>query len=169
MHSSRMHTARSLTVSPSICQGRHACHACPPPCTPHFHACPPPCMPLPHMTPTMHPPAMHVPHVDRILDTRFWKYYLAPTSLQAVIRKHSSRMRTACLSIVSASQWKSLNVWGVWVSGGPCIVIQWDPMSRAGTGKRGYRDPWMVSFSGHIPSPPNRRMIDRQTLLKMLP
>ena len=24
------------------------------------------------------------PPVDRILDTRFWKYYLAPTSLRAV-------------------------------------------------------------------------------------
>ena len=48
MHSSRMRTARSLTVSHSIC---HACqpphHACPPPsCMPPHHACPrPSCMP----------------------------------------------------------------------------------------------------------------------------
>ena len=34
---------------------------------------------------TMHPQAtMHAPPVDRIVDTCFWKYYLAPTSLRAV-------------------------------------------------------------------------------------
>ena len=62
---------------------RHAhplCHACPPPCMPPAmqptpHACPSHTCPLCH---TCHPP------VDRILDTRFWKYYLAPTSLRAV-------------------------------------------------------------------------------------
>ena len=46
MHSSRMHTARLLTVSHSICQGATPCHACPAathaPC--HAH-------PLPHIPP----------------------------------------------------------------------------------------------------------------------
>ena len=61
--------------------------------------------PMPHMPPTTHaplpctPPVTHAPRhtphharppchacppVDRILDTLFWKYYLAPTSLLAV-------------------------------------------------------------------------------------
>ena len=89
-----MHTARSLTVSRSIC------HARPPPCTPPaMHVpLPLPCTPpathaaLPCMPPAMHapchacPPAMYAPPVDRILDTHFWKYYLAPTSLRAVKR-----------------------------------------------------------------------------------
>ena len=41
----------------------------------------------------------HLLPVDRILDTRFWKYYLAPTSLRAVkINKtRSVRMRTTCI------------------------------------------------------------------------
>ena len=39
MHSSRMRTSRSLTVSRSIC------HTCPPPCTPLCHTHPPLCMP----------------------------------------------------------------------------------------------------------------------------
>ena len=87
MHSSRMRTARSLTISHSICCGTHAppamhaplCHTHPlplmppmphmPPCHAHLlpcmpptmhtphHACPPPCMP-----PVTHaPPAMHDP------------------------------------------------------------------------------------------------------------
>ena len=52
MHSSRIRTARSLTVARSICHaGPPAMHA---PC----HAHPLPCMP-----PSMHaPPAMHAPH-----------------------------------------------------------------------------------------------------------
>ena len=41
MHSSRMHTARSLNVSHSICW-QCACHTCPP----SHHTCPPPHMPL---------------------------------------------------------------------------------------------------------------------------
>ena len=55
MHSSRMRTTRSLTVSHSICQG--ACMPCMPPAmhipTMHTpcHTCPPPCT----------PPAMHTP------------------------------------------------------------------------------------------------------------
>ena len=98
MHCSRMRTAHSLTVSRSIC------HTCPLPCTPPtmhapHHAWPPamrapPAMHTPYHTcpPTTHAPlpCMSLCHacplpVDRILDTRFWKYYLAPTSLRAVI------------------------------------------------------------------------------------
>ena len=106
-----MRTARSLTISCSICHARppamhtplphmppamHApCHICPPathtsaPC----HACPPTthAPPLCHARPPAthgphhaQPPATHAPPVDRILDTRFLKYYLAPTSLRAV-------------------------------------------------------------------------------------
>ena len=68
-----------------------------------MHA-PPPAThtPLPCMAPChAHPPATHAPlasnharppPVDRILDTRFWKYYLAPTSLRAV--KSSLRLWT---------------------------------------------------------------------------
>ena len=106
MHSSRMRSARSLTVSRSIWVGG-ACHACPaathtplpcmPPAThaPH-HACPPP-----HAPPTMHPPC----HANRMTDRCLWKYYLAATSLRAVMktRMHSSKMRTARLSIISRS------------------------------------------------------------------
>ena len=58
MHSSRMRTARSLTVSHSIC------HACPP----AMHV-PQPCMPPSHTCPLSHacslpcmPPATHAPH-----------------------------------------------------------------------------------------------------------
>ena len=76
-----------------------SCHACPlPHMSPAMHAPWLPCMPpqLPHMPPAMYtpyhahhacPPATHAPPpptVDRILGTRFWKYYLAPTSLRAV-------------------------------------------------------------------------------------
>ena len=71
MHSSRMRTARSLTVSRSICHACPLCYTHPSPC----HACPPPCMPpamhthphhAMHAPPTMHaphacPPAMHAP------------------------------------------------------------------------------------------------------------
>ena len=71
MHSSRMRTARSLTVSHRICQGGHVWHARPLPCTPPTittHV-PLPCMPhLPHMPPTAihaychaRTPAMHTP------------------------------------------------------------------------------------------------------------
>ena len=78
IHSSRMPTAGSLTVSPYlIVFAGGACVACTPlPCTPL--PCMPPChapchvCPLPHMPPTMHaplpctpppctPPAMHTP------------------------------------------------------------------------------------------------------------
>ena len=128
MHSSRMRTTRSLTISCSICHAHppamhapfhachppathaplpctspchawcpchtHPCHACPPathappatyaPC--HTH--PPPCMPpLPCMPPALYAPLPCIPPpVVRILYTRFWKYYLAPTLLRAVIK-----------------------------------------------------------------------------------
>ena len=53
MHSSRMRTARSLTVSRSIFWGVHHTHA------PH-HACPLPCTPpATHAPHHKHPPAMH--------------------------------------------------------------------------------------------------------------
>ena len=107
MHSSRMRTACSLTechASPP------PCHACPPTCHAPHHACPP----AMHTTPATHapphatcPPAMHTPchacppatyapphPVDRILDTPFWKYYLAPTSLRAV---KMSTLPTLCI------------------------------------------------------------------------
>ena len=45
--------------------------------------------------------AWRFPHVNRILDTHFWKYYLAPTLLWVVTRMHSSRMRTTHLLIIS--------------------------------------------------------------------
>ena len=84
MHSSRMHTASSLTVSCSIYHA-HPLRCIPPamhaPPTTHVH---PQHIPPPHMPPTTHPPATHTPTVDRILDPRFWKYYLAQTSLRAV-------------------------------------------------------------------------------------
>ena len=59
MHSSRIHTTRSLTLSRSICQGvcvpthtplplRAPYHAYPLPCTPPHHTCPLPCMPPCH-------------------------------------------------------------------------------------------------------------------------
>ena len=56
MHSSRMRTTRSLTVSPYL---SGACVSCmPPPCMPSScHACPLPCMPLCHA----YPPATHIP------------------------------------------------------------------------------------------------------------
>ena len=73
MHSSRMRTARSLTISrhvlcmpPATMHGPRN-HACPPQlCTPPYHACPPqPCMPpLSCMPPCNHacPPYHACPH-----------------------------------------------------------------------------------------------------------
>ena len=58
MHSSRMRTARSLTVSRSIC------HACPPAMNIPHHAHPLQCMPPAMQAPTTHapaPPATHAP------------------------------------------------------------------------------------------------------------
>ena len=62
------------------------CHAHPPSCMPPItHA---PChthCPAMHAPCHAHPPPCHAsPPPVRILDTRFWKYYLAPTSLRAV-------------------------------------------------------------------------------------
>ena len=65
------------------------CHACPLPCMPSAmhapcHAFPPATHAPPAMHVPCHAPPMHASPVDRILDTHFWKYYLAPTSLRAV-------------------------------------------------------------------------------------
>ena len=69
MHSSRMRTTSSLTVSHSVCWG-HVCHAYPPHIAsathapPHCHACHPchACPPLPCLPPpTMHIPLPHMP------------------------------------------------------------------------------------------------------------
>ena len=98
MHSSRMCTVHSLTVSSSICWGGHVCHTCPPAMHTPCHKCPHHTCHSCHACPSCHafPPAMHAPlpcmsplhhtrhPLDRILDTPFWKYYLAPTSLWAV-------------------------------------------------------------------------------------
>ena len=84
MYSSRMRTTRALTDRISWCLGGHACPCNAPPC----HACPLP-------PPTTHAPSPHhacPPPVDRILDTCFWKYYLAPTSLWAI----TTTLRTVC-------------------------------------------------------------------------
>ena len=71
MYSSRMRTARSLPISPSMhCAG--GCLLWLGVCSGGIPACNGADTPLP---------------VDRILDTRFWKYYLAPTSLLAVTTK----------------------------------------------------------------------------------
>ena len=67
-------------------------HTRPPsPCTPLHHACPPFAIHAPPFT-THAPPGharspgatTHVPPCGQNVDTRFWKYYLAPTSLRAV-------------------------------------------------------------------------------------
>ena len=42
-------------------------------------------------------PSMHWGRPPLWIDRRLWKYYLGPTSLRPVTRKHSSRMRTASL------------------------------------------------------------------------
>ena len=63
MHSSRMRTARSLTISPYlIVSGRgHVWHACYPcrTCPPAMHAPCHTCPPTMHAPPATHPPAMH--------------------------------------------------------------------------------------------------------------
>ena len=93
-----MRTAHSLTVyrrilhtppatmhaprQPYMPPGNHACppattHAPQQPCMPPSnHACPPATT---HPPTTRHSPRQpHTTPVDRILDTRFWKYYLDP-------------------------------------------------------------------------------------------
>ena len=117
MHSSRMHTARSLIVSHSICWGdMHAMHT-PLPCTPPAtHAplpCTPPAMHAPshaHPSPATYapchlcPPAMHtpLPHMPPChacplsmwTDRHLWKHNLHKLRLRAVkIHKTSFRYR----------------------------------------------------------------------------
>ena len=76
MHSSRMRTARSLAVSHCIRKKLKK-----PRMPPRIKPCIPPVQPR---TPPPEQPRMPPPPVVRIVDTRFWKYYLAPTSLRAV-------------------------------------------------------------------------------------
>ena len=76
MHSSRMHTALSLTVSHIICRGKACmphtplpCHACLPASLPHMppphacsqHACPLPCTSPCHACPLPHTPCLACP------------------------------------------------------------------------------------------------------------
>ena len=109
MHSSRMRTARLLPVSPSMhCGGGCLFWGCLlwGVSAPRGVSAPVGCL-LPGVClwlggggvyPSMQW-GRHLLPVDRILDTRFWKYYLAPTSLRAVkINKTQSvRMRTTCI------------------------------------------------------------------------
>ena len=97
------------------------CHMAPWPCTPPCHAHPTPCMPpMPHGPLAMHtlqsctPPTMQSPchaclpsrhapcHACPLpcmsppwMDRHLWKHYLRKLRLQAVTRKHCSRMWTA--------------------------------------------------------------------------
>ena len=72
--------------------------------------------------------------VDRILDTRLWKYYLASTLLRTVTRQHSSRMRIARLPTVCA------------------VVVTIRPLSVSSGG--GWVDtPGPVSWGVYIPTP----------------
>ena len=144
MHSSRMRTARSLTVSLYLIIS----HACPPleqPCMPprsnhahppgSNHACPPrattppweqprtppqeqPCMPPPRAT-------THAPLCGQNVDTRFWKYYLAQTSLRAVKMSvfcqcwHFGYFRTLagshfCLTLLVFRLWVHIIICWVW-------------------------------------------------------
>ena len=54
------------------------------PCTPPLNKTMHASREQPHTPPWEQP---HMPPPDRIVDTRFWKYYLAPTSLRAVTRQ----------------------------------------------------------------------------------
>ena len=78
MHYSRMRTARLLPVPPSMhCSGGVCSWGVSAP----GGVCSRACL-LPRGLSAQTPPIM-----DRILDTHFWKYYLAPTSLRAVYIK----------------------------------------------------------------------------------
>ena len=105
MHSSRMHTAHSssrlLGGSASLHAGLHTFS---PPLPgpgdpPQVWAWRPPSQ-TPQLPPWVwawRPP----PPVDRILDTRFWKYYLAPTSFWAVMRTVPLVSSQSCRSLDS--------------------------------------------------------------------
>ena len=111
------HVCPPATHAPLPCTAPH-----PPPCTPParhppphmprhaMHApllCMPPSMHTvpPHMPPATHPlpPCMPPPPVNRILDTRLWKHYLAATSLGAVI---SSKYFTGSIHTHIAKIWQ---------------------------------------------------------------
>ena len=97
MHSSRMRTARSLTVSPYLVVS-HACplrsnHTCPPPSN---HTWPP--------SNHTHPPPLEQPHTPPPCeqnDKQVQKYYLAPTSLRAVINTSSFDLRNSFISRIT--------------------------------------------------------------------
>ena len=56
-----------------------------------------PCHNAPHT-----PPAMHAPPVDRILDTRLWKHYLAATSLRTVnMKRNKYHTREGIITMVA--------------------------------------------------------------------
>ena len=97
MHSSRMRTARFCPYLP----------ACTAPGEPAWGVYQPGGCTCPGGVPArgVYLPGMYLPRgctcpgtprppVNRILDTHYWKYYLAPTSLRVVTRMHSSMMRT---------------------------------------------------------------------------
>ena len=124
LHSSRMHTARLLTVPPSMhCAGGTCPGGCLPggaclgvclpggclprwgvPCDLSHHVFDVTCMLPPHQLRPTNSAAAYIllvghvtckacwattpPLVNRILDTRFWKYYLAPNMTQNETRNH---------------------------------------------------------------------------------
>ena len=96
LHSSRMRTARLLPISPSmhwsqggVCSGRGCL-----PLVPGGLLRGGACLWSQRVYPSMQ--WGRPPPVNRILDTRFWKYYLAPTSLWAV--KMIFKPNLLCLS-----------------------------------------------------------------------
>ena len=98
MHSSRMCTTHPLTICHTCSPATHAPLPCMPPC----HTCPLPCMPpLPYMPSLPHMPPLPwtLPTVDRVLDTHFWKYYLAPISLRVVIIRFPFNPRSHWASV----------------------------------------------------------------------
>ena len=85
MHSSRMRTAHSLTVSRSICWG--ACMACTPPvmhAPPATHAPCHACCPAMHTTPSPHMPPSHACPPPPWTDRHLWKHNLRKLRLRAV-------------------------------------------------------------------------------------
>ena len=136
------------------------CHACPP-ChhMPPCHACPPPCMPPCYAHPCH---ACPLPLVDRILDTCFWKYYLAPTSLRAVITSTSlSSLRENCCLFYGRHDFEFLIVgfcyrpqrtWGKVMFSQVCVKNS----VHGGTGGVCLSACWDTQPPEHTPPPPGR-------------
>ena len=91
-HSNHAHPPRSNHACPPAaclpweqpCMPPGSNHACPPGSN---HACPPSNHACPQEQPCMPPQSNHAgPPYGQNVDTRFWKYYLAPTSLRVVIK-----------------------------------------------------------------------------------